>query len=134
MDIRIHRSTDREVVSGKAVAGDIDITTGDLILASGNESVAQHVLIRLRLFAGEWFLDTRVGLPYYDQVLIKSPDNKAVRAIITQAILTTPGIEALESFEMDFDGVTRTMSVSFVARLTNSTDPLVFDEELIIDV
>ena len=134
MDIRIHKSTDLAVITGQALVDDIDITSGDMVLIDGNEAITQHVLIRLRFFAEEWFLDSRVGMPYFQQILIKNPDTKAIRAIFIQAITTTPGIDSLDSFDMDFDGPTRRLSIDFVAKLTNSPEPLVFDEELIINV
>lgn len=134
MDIRIHKSTDREVVLGEAIVGDIDISSGDMVYLTGNEAIAQHVLVRLRFFSGEWFLDTRIGIPYFQQILVKNPDDAAVRAIFIEAIVTTPGIDSLDSFEMDYDGPTRALRVTFAAKITDSDEPLVFDEELIINV
>lgn len=112
------------------VTGDLVIEGGDLKLVDGIDAIAQHVAIRLQLFQGEWFLDTRVGVPYYQSILVKNPDLVLVRSIIRTAILSTPGITGLDSFDLDFDAATRALTVAFEASTTEG--PLVFDRELII--
>lgn len=134
MDIRITRSGDADVASGDALIDDIDISTGDLVLIDGIQAIGQDILIRLRTFLGEWFLDQRVGLPWFQQILVKTPDSSTVRAILVQAITTTKGVDRLDDLRLDFDSADRSLSVFFVAAITGSTEPLVFDEELIINV
>lgn len=134
MDIRLHTKNDAAVRNGNAQEGDIDITSNDLVLTSGTESIAQHLTIRLRTFLGEWFLDDRIGIPYFQQFLVKNPSESAMRAILVQAITTTQGIDRLQSLDFTLDSEKRTLSVSFVASPTDSLEPLVFDMELIINV
>lgn len=103
---------------------------GDLALVSGIDSIAQHLTIRLRFFRGEWILDLRIGFPYFEEVLRKAPDLNVIRSLFREAILTTPGVLELADLTLDYDGVTRTLSVSFRAQTTEG--PLTFDRELII--
>lgn len=44
---------------------DLEIANGDFALCHDEaHAIAQAISIRLKTFSGEWFLDTRVGLPY----------------------------------------------------------------------
>ena len=110
---------------------DLNVTTGDLQLTSGLAGIAQHLRIRLRFFLGEWFLDTRLGVPYFEQILVKNPGTSVVRTIMRDVVITTPGVASMNDFVTDFDGATRTLSVSFTA-VTTSGEPLEFTEEFII--
>lgn len=109
--------------------GDLLVERGDLALVDGLDAIAQHVAIRLQFFQGEWFLDQRVGIPYFQQVLVKAPNLTAVRSLLRDAVTTTPGVIAIVKFDLEL-GVDRTLRVDFDA----STDegPLSFDRELIL--
>ena len=51
--------------------GDISIDDGDLMLCDDEaHSIKQALSICLKTFAGEWFLDSNVGLPYLTHVPI----------------------------------------------------------------
>jgi hypothetical protein len=110
--------------------GDLLIEGGDLALLDGVEAISQHVAIRLQFFQGEWFLDTRVGIPYYQRVLVKNPDLNAVRFLLRAAVASTPGIGELQSFSTEYANASRTLSVEFEA--STEDGPLTFDRELII--
>ena len=133
-DLRLHIPSELVVQSLEAVQHDLDFTGGDLKLLDGAEAIRQHIKIRLQTFLGEWFLDQRIGIPYFQSILVKNPNTNAVRVIFNAAILTTPGVETLQELELDFDSPTRRLDVSFKALLTDSEEPLVFDEFFIIEV
>lgn len=102
--------------------GDIDITDNSASLVTEYEAIAQHLKIRLRTFLGEWFLDTRVGIPYYQEFLIKRPNKLVMDTRLREAILETPGITDLGPLEYSFDGANRTLAISFQATLDSGTD------------
>ncbi len=111
--------------------GDLEIgTDGDLIIVTGIDAIAQHLRIRLQFFRGEWFLDTRQGIPYFEEVLIKAPDLNVVQSLLREAIRETPGVISITSFELDFDGVTRKLSLNSDALTTEG--PLRFTEDFVI--
>lgn len=111
--------------------GDLEIgNNDDLILVDGIDSIAQSLAIGLRFFQGEWFLDLRIGFPYFEEVLRKAPDLNVVRSLFREAILATEGVLAISDLALDYDGTTRSLSVSFSAQTTEG--PLEFDRELII--
>lgn len=111
-------------------AGDLDISSGDYELIDGINAIAQDVKIRLRFFLGEWFLDTRIGVPYFTKILGQKPRENVVRSILRQAILTTPGVLEVSSMSIDFEGAPRRLDVAFTA--TTDEGPLTFDERLIL--
>lgn len=110
---------------------DLVVDNGDLVLVDGVESISQHLRIRLRFFKGEWFLDERIGLPFYDSILVKRPNLDVVRSILREAIVTCPGVEALETLDLDFDATTRQLSVELVA-VAEGEGLFTFTEQLIV--
>jgi len=110
---------------------DLDVSTGDVEILTGREAVSQNLRIRLQFFLAEWFLDARIGIPYYEKILVKNPGTNVVRSIFRQAITTTPGIAELVSLATDYDGTTRTLSITFTAKTTDD-EILEFSEEFII--
>lgn len=85
--------------------------TGDSTIFSGNtqflvnspETVAQAVLTRLRLWQGQWFLDTNVGVPYLTQVI--GFGTAGVRdGAIQNVILNTPGVNQILDYQSQLVG------------------------------
>lgn len=109
---------------------DLDLTGDTLSLVDGIDAIRQHLAIRLQMFLGEWFLDTRVGIPYFESILVKDPDLIAVRSIYRQAILGAPGVISLGQFELLFDTPTRKLTLNFEA-VTDSGETLEFREFII---
>lgn len=97
---------------------DLAIETFDVAGVAGADEVAQRIGTRLRLFRGEWFLDTTAGTPWYDTVLVQDPDPAAIEAAIKDAIRAVEEVEEILAFDMDFDRGKRRIDVSFTARTT----------------
>lgn len=111
--------------------GDLAFVGGDLVPIHEQDEIAQNLLIRLRFFQGEWFLDTRIGLPFYEKILIKGVDENVVRALFRQAIITTPGVEELVNFDYTLDRERRAVTISFEARTTDG-EILNFNRDFVI--
>lgn len=109
---------------------DLAIEMGGLVLVDGVDAIAQDVRTRLRFFKGEWFLDERVGLPYYGTILVKNPNMAVVKSIYQKAIATTPGVESVTSLDLSLNIGTRTLRITFQAVTVEG--PLSFDEEMIL--
>jgi hypothetical protein len=111
--------------------GDLDVgADGDLSLVDGIDAIRQHLKIRLQFFRGEWFLDTRLGVPYFEEILRKSPDLNVVQSLFRDVIRTTPGVVEITEFALDYEGTTRTLSLDFRALTTDG--PLQFTEDFVI--
>lgn len=93
------------------VDGDLEIKNSDLQLTTSDDAVRQHLQQRLRTFLGEWFLDLDVGVPYFQDILVKNPNINQIDGILKTKILTMPGVVELLSFTMDFDQSARSLSI-----------------------
>lgn len=98
---------------------DLETTSFELHVAEGIEATAQRIKVRLKLFLGEWFLDLLAGVPYYQDILIKSPDINKVNALIREAITTTPNVLSIEEYEYALNNTTRTLSINFKCLTTD---------------
>lgn len=112
--------------------GDIDLSTGDLRFVTGADAVEQHLRIRLRIYLGAWFLDTRVGIPYYSQILVKNPNLAAIESVYRRAITDTPGVDSLERIDLTFDTSTRRLDLTFSAKLAGEDVARDFSEVFIL--
>lgn len=94
---------------------DLIVTNGDLTLVTDMAAIKQEIYIRLQFIAGEWFLDTTVGLPYFDNILVKSPNLAAIRTIFMDEILRSAGIKSVLKLDLDFNTKERRLTVTFSA-------------------
>lgn len=103
-------------------SGDLDLTGGDLNFVDDTLCVIQEVSNRLQFWQGEWFADTRLGMPYPTQIFIRNPNAYlgVLRQIFTNAIAGTPGILQVISCDVTFDGSKRQLTVSWKAQAQTS--------------
>ena len=97
---------------------DLLLTANSLTLTTGREAIRQHIQTTLRLFQGEWFLDTTAGVPWYQDILVKGPSFAVVSAVLRNAILDVEGVLLLVTFDMDFVASTRLMTLEFSVETT----------------
>lgn len=75
------------------------------------DAVAQAILTRLKLWTGEWFLDTDDGTPYSTKILgtgTKPTYDAAVRA----RILGTEGVASIVSYSSSVQGRALTVAAT----------------------
>ena len=75
------------------------------------EAVAQAVDTRLRLWLGEWFLDTSDGTNWQTGVLGRYTASTR-DAIIRERILGNPGVNSIISYSSNFNSNSRTYDVN----------------------
>lgn len=116
-EIRDNRSKEGDLlaydIALNIASNDLVIKNNDLILIDNAERIAQQVLITLRFWLGEWFLDTREGMPYLEYVLVKNPNMSHIRQILTEKIQSVEGVKSIVSLNFDFRRVTRELYVDF---------------------
>lgn len=102
---------------------DLLIINGDLTLTAdinpvGTNPILQAILQNLSMYLGEWFLNNTLGLPWFQQILVKAPDQSKIDAIFSNSIMGTPGVLQLMQYSFAVSLTQRTLSVSFIAQTT----------------
>jgi len=81
------------------------------------QTVAQRLLIRLRTFRNEWFINTEYGVPYWQEILGKKPGKARVDAIFQEQILLEVGVKEIVSFNSTF--VNKQYSLTFSVKVVS---------------
>jgi hypothetical protein len=97
--------------------GDLKLTDGELTFVDGAAEVQQLLYQRLRTFYGEWFLNQTIGVPFFEEILVKNPSQ--AQAILRDEIMNTPGVQSIISFTLDVDPNTRKGVVTFEVMTDN---------------
>ena len=103
--------------------------TNDMIFVNGGcpvtvaqqDIVAQRLKITLQTFLGEWFLDTDLGIPYFQQILTKVRNKSTVDAIFQKAILADPGVLEMVEYESTLSANVRGFDLSFAVRVADGS-------------
>lgn len=103
------------MIAHKIPKGDLTLENGTTVQIDGSDYARQRVEVSLDFCLGEWFLDTRQGIPYFRDVLIKRPNDETVRSVLRRAILNTPGIVRVDSLSTEYDTTARKLTVRFEA-------------------
>lgn len=84
------------------------------------EVTGQRLLILLRTWMGEWFLDTTYGIPWEQRILAKKQVSKAsVDLILQQKVLSDEGVKEIVSWESTF--VNRHYDLTFKIKVVDGT-------------
>jgi hypothetical protein len=94
---------------------DIVLQNGDILMIDNAERVAQQILITLRFWYGEWFLNTTEGTPYLEYILVKKPNMAHIRQILTEQIQSVEGVKAVTDMGLTFDQRERSLLVEYTA-------------------
>ena len=93
---------------------EFEIKEGDLALTSTTaEAVAQRIRIRLQTFRGEWFLNTRYGVPYFQRIFRKGASLDIVESILRRQISNIEGVESIAQLRVEVDPSVRRATVEF---------------------
>jgi len=92
---------------------DLYLTNNDLVLLDGAERVRQHLAIKLKLWQGEWFMDTEFGTPYTAEILGKQISLAGSVAALKASIMAVDGVQSITRFTFDFNRSARALNVEF---------------------
>lgn len=79
-------------------------------LVDSPAAVAQRALTRLKLNEGEWYIDLLEGLPLFQDILAQKNIGLAA-AVIRDRISGTPFLNAILSYSVNFNEITRAFQV-----------------------
>lgn len=80
-------------------------------LVNSPAAVGQSVLTRLKLWRGEWFLDTSVGTPWLTEVMGKNTQSIYDRAVQT-IVIQTVGVTSIATYNSVLDTAARSLAVT----------------------
>ena len=92
---------------------DIVLEGYDLQLVDEIDLIRQRIKQRLLTIEGEWFLDTTIGLPWFEEIIGKGAERQQIGALLARQIVETEGVESLIEFDLDIDRRTRSMTLAF---------------------
>lgn len=95
--------------------GDIEFSDFDFQLVDEDSALSQRLLIKLRTYRGEWFLDTTFGIPYHQDILGKGVNIKLIESIFKAAILADSEVKSLLEITLDYNEITRSLTLAFKA-------------------
>lgn len=107
----------------------IDPNTGDIAMVNCTpvlttnliELVSQRLEIRLNTFLEEWFFNSEVGVPYFEQILVKPFKKDLVESILKNTILETEDVIRITKFESTFSPSTRLYTVTYSVEISTDT-------------
>jgi hypothetical protein len=102
-----------------AGSGDLVFEGGSLVRIEGVDEIAQHIRVRLRLLRGEVPERQDLGMPVFDDLLIKGAAYDLITQAIRDTIQGTPGVVSVDAVDLgELDSATRTLPVSFSATVS----------------
>ncbi len=109
----------------------LDDTTFDLVWRNGPllasdttqtpvEVTGQRLMILLRTWLTEWFLDTTYGIPYRERIIaIKQTSKASTDLILQQKVLSDAGVKEIVSWDSTF--VNRKYTLTFKVKVVDGT-------------
>jgi len=112
----------------------LDPQTHDLVFVNGvatvtqtpSEIVAQRLKVKLYTFLGEWFLDTSIGVPYFQQIFGKVRSKSSIDVIFQTIISEDEGVAEIREFNSEMSVGDRGYTMTFKVRASDGTvtDPI----------
>lgn len=97
--------------------GDLDLSSGNLRVETNPDQCTAWKLTNLfRLAKGEWFADSRLGVPYLQYVFVKNPNLGIVEQIFRKVLLFPRGVSRILSGSLDFVTTNRSLAASFAVQ------------------
>lgn len=106
--------------------------TNDLVFTNGacpvtqllTDIVVQRLKITLYTFLGEWFLDTTIGVPYFQQIFGKIRSKATIDLIFQRIISDDVDVIEILTFESSLSSGDRGYSMTFQVRVADNTASL----------
>lgn len=97
---------------------------------SNAAQVAQNITIRLKLIQGEWFLNTQLGVPWFEKIFVKNPDLSAIDIIIKSVISETPEVTGIVAYSSQILRASRKIKITVIATTIYSENVILENLEL----
>lgn len=102
--------------------GDIVFEKGRLVIEEDpGEVAATRIKNAFGIGLGESVLDTRIGVPYMQLVLVKRPNLAIIKQLFQNIILSVEGVVSVPVMEITFDKAARELDFEFEARVDDGS-------------
>ncbi len=102
------------------LSGDLVIVNGDLVgLTDPVSAVTQDISQALKTYFGEWFLDQDVGVPYFQQILVKNPDGDVVDGVLKTAVANRSGVLSILGWDLNYNNALRQLTLTATIQTYN---------------
>ena len=95
---------------------------GNIKIIEGIESLAENIDQRLQLFKGHYFMDTKAGVPYFEEIIKKPVDPGLAASVLNAEILKEPEVTGIGEVSVGLNPDTRVFNYS--ANVLNIFGPL----------
>ena len=95
------------------ITHDIDISTNDIEIINDYNYLEQKIKVELLFFFAEWFLDTTIGIKFWETVFIDNPNLTLVDNLFKTSLLEINGVNELLSYDSEYDSTTRNFTLNF---------------------
>lgn len=110
----------------------LNADTNDLVFVNGQcpvtqllvDVVKQRLKITLYTFLGEWFLNTSIGVPYFQQIFGKIRSKNTIDLIFQRIISSDPDVIEILSFDSTLTTDNRGYEMTFQVRVSDNTASL----------
>jgi hypothetical protein len=104
-------------------SGDLDFSSGGLVLTTSLEQFAAQKFDEwLNFYLGEWFLDTRLGFPYFRHVIgRRTADLRLIESLFLRVFERAPFVRSVLQLGLEFNSRTRALALSFKVLLNDGS-------------
>ena len=92
---------------------DLVIDKFDLQLTNDKQLVKQRIRQALLAFKGDWFLNTSLGIPYYEEIVGQKNSIDTVKAIFIETIKKVDGVKDLVEFNINLENQSQSLNITF---------------------
>ena len=87
----------------------------------GADYTEQKIEQRFNFWLGEWFADSRLGMPYFREMLGQKTPLPVIRSMFWRALELFAGVSTIVEVNVDFDEPTRALSIGFKVILVDGS-------------
>lgn len=107
------------ILKSDPASKDIAIENNNFVLQQGNASLPQKIREKLLLFRNEWFLNSEIGLPFFELIAGQKQIPFPSRKFFVDIIKSVDGVIDVPQINMSIDRKTRTLKVDFIAKISD---------------
>lgn len=94
---------------------DTHLRGSSLAIVRDADYVTQAIRTKLLLYQGEWYLNLKAGVPWFQEIFVAPANIGRADELIQAEILSVEGVQYLSKYDSSFDAGVRSLTVTFDA-------------------